>query len=249
MKSREETPIYPYRWPWKNFEPIKVSLGAIRDDPRYFLRLQVAHDEQSMRAELSKPNFAKIAEKLGLEEERSARLALDFELIASWYTSPEVQKALDVDVIACRRKLSRATNAASDLRPALRQIDTMIGPTFIHSYARSSANDPAAGGSSVFDHLEDQLAEVERVAGTPTGALKSKGADSPGVFFRNTAVSLICEGLMEAGAAPVAVSHGKGDRSGTICISATRRAARSSHSANCAIIELMNAFLYTRLSA
>lgn len=168
-----------------------------------------------MRVELRKPNFAKIAEKLGLEDERSARLALDFELIASWYTSPEVQKALDVDVIACRRKLSRATNAASDLRPALRQIDTMIGPTFIHLYARSSANDPAAGGSSVFDHLEDQLAEVERVAGTPTGALKSKGADSPGVFFRNIAVSLICEALMEAGAAPVTVSHGKGDRSGT----------------------------------
>ena len=249
MNSKDASPTFPYTWPWENFERIVVALATLRDDPRYVLRLQAAHDEQLIHAEPSRLNFAKIARDLGLEKHRRDRLALDFELIASWYIGPEVQKALGVDVAACRRELSWAIQAASDLRSALRQIDTMIGPTFLHLYGRSTADDPAAGGSSVFDHLEDQLAEVERVAGTLTGALESKGAGSPGVFFRNIAVSLICEALMEAGAAPVTVSHGKGDRSGTICISATRRAARSSHSANCAIIELMNAFLYTRLSA
>ena len=214
MNSDDELPIYPYRWPWENFEPIEVTLGSLREDPVYFLRLQAARDEQLIRAELSRPNFAKIAEELALNDARRARLAFDFELIASWYTGPGVQNALDVDVIACRRELSRAVKAASDLRSALMQINTMIGPTFLHLHPRSSAHN-AGGGSVVFDNLENELSQIERVAGTLAGALESKGPGSPGVFFWNTAVSLICEALLEAGADLVTTSHGKGGRAGT----------------------------------
>ena len=214
MNGKDKSPVFPYPWSWENFEPTVVKLAALRDEPRHIIRLQAARDEQLIDPRLSRSNLTKIAENLGLAGARQNRLALDFELIASWYLGPEVQNALDIDVIACRRELARATKAASDLRSALRQIDTMVGPTFLHLYARSSA-DRAADGSVVFDHLEDQLSQVERVAETLAGALKSKGPGSPGVFFRNTGMALICEALMEAGAAPVTTSHGKGDRSGT----------------------------------
>ena len=214
MNNKEKAPTFPYLWPWENFEAFVVTLDALREDPRYILRLQAACDKQLIGAEFSWDNFAKIAENLGLGGARQNRLALDLALIASWYAGPEIQSALDVNVIACRRELARATKAASDLRSALRQIDTMVGPTFFHLYARSSA-DNAAGGLVMFDHLERQLSQVERAAGTLADVLKSKGPGRPGVFLRNTAVALIREALMEAGAAPVTTSHGTGDQAGT----------------------------------
>ena len=214
MNKKENSPTFPYQWPWENFGPSVVTIRALRKDPRYVVRFDAACEIGRPRRDLTRSNIGLIAGALKLDDKRRDRLSDDFCLVASWYMGPEVQKALGIDEAACRRELSRAIKAVSDLRSALRQIDTMVGPTFLHLYARSSA-DKAAGGLVLFDHLERQLSEVERVAGTLADVLKSKGPGRPGVFLRNTAVALIREALMEAGAAPVTTSHGTGDQAGT----------------------------------
>ena len=215
MNSKDKSPVFPYPWPWENFEPHVVTLAALRDEPIYFIRLQAARDEQLIDAKLSRSNFAEIAGELGLDEKRQDRLAFDFELIASWYLGPYVQSALKMDVPACRRALSRATKNAVKLGSALGQIDSMIGPTFNHLCEDSSIGGGAPDGSLALDYLQDQLAEIERVAQCLSQSLRPKRRGRVGDFFRDAAVSVICQALFESGAERVAVSHGKGDQAGT----------------------------------
>ncbi len=215
MKSKHKGPALPSPWPWENFEPAVVTLSALREDPRYFLRLEAAREERLVDAQVTLANVAAIATALGLEKGRQDRLALDFALIASWCLGPQVQERLKMDVIACRRQLSRAAKAARELGDALAQIDTTIGASFRELYNHATADPAALGEPVAFDSMAREVLKIGRTAETLELALKPSRVGRRGVFFRDAAVSLICEALKEAGAEPVAISHGKGDRAGT----------------------------------
>lgn len=147
------------------------TLSALREDPRYFLRLEVARDGQRIDGEPSSARVAAIATALGLAKDRQDRLALDFALIVSWYLGPQVQKLHDIDVAACLRELARAAKTAGELRSALGQIDTIIGASFRDLYNDAAVDQAPVRQPIVFDYMATELVEIERIALTLAQAL------------------------------------------------------------------------------
>ena len=211
MNDRDNSAIFPYPWPWEDFEPTVVSLRTLREDPRYFIRFETAAAERLISPALNRVSFTEIAESLTLDDERRRSLAFDFELIASWYLGPQVQRTLNVDVDSCRKELGLAAEIAGDLSSALRKIESMIGPAFQHYYA---AIGKVGDASNVFNDLDGLLANVNRVSRELMGAIPKRGRGRPEGFFREKAISLVCDALKEAGAEDVTISHGKGHRAG-----------------------------------
>ena len=208
MNIRDNSAVFPYPFPWEGFEPTVVSLQSLREDPRYFVRFEIAADEGLIGPELDTISFTKIAALLALDDGRRRGLAFDFELIASWYLGPEVQKALHLDIDRCREELGLAAKAAGDLSSALRQIDPMIGSAFRQCYGQAIGD--ADDAHDVFDLLDGPLVNVRRASQTLAEILPVKGRGRPEGFLRKTVISLVCEALNEAGAEDVKVSRGKG---------------------------------------
>ena len=214
MKDKQNTPAFPYSWPWEDFKPTVCTLFALREDPRYFLRLEVARDGRRIDGKPSSARVAAIATALELGKDRQDRLALDFALIVSWYLGPQVQKLLDIDVAAGRRELARAAKTAGELRSALGQIDTIIGASFRDLYNETAADQVAVPQPIVFDYMATELVKIERTSLTLINALKPLKAGRPSNFFRDAALALMCQALQEVGAKPITISHGTGHRAG-----------------------------------
>ena len=215
MKDNQNSPAFPSLWPWEDLESAVCTLAALREDPRYFLRLEIARDGQQIDVRPSSDKVAEIAADLGLAKGQQDRLALDFALIVSWYLGPQVQTLLDIDVSAGRRDLARAAKAAGELRSALGQIDTMLGVSFRDLYNDAAAGPTPVQKPFVFDDMAAALQDIERTSLTLGKALGPAKAGRPTNFFRDAALGLMCQALKEAGAEPVTVSHGIGRRAGT----------------------------------